>query len=247
MASDGGRPPYRETSPAQMTVVGSCEPSPAGAISESEEEEPRFEVGSRVVYDPEAEVNLELEGDYTSLGICTVTGLDVAAHGQLLSFVDERGDIHDGWWADRFTVAPTEATAEGGEGDVTYFVAFRSAAGYGYRVLDPRPRIVAAADVVAMTDLLAADVGGDVVPLNWIELPLPLPQTTQARQVAVNKCGSSDEIPTTRAPIRIDRGHDHGVLTGSLPSTGRTLQADPVRAAAPSERLDLPYLPRRAM
>lgn len=234
-------------SPVQMTVVGTCESSPAGVISESEEEEPRFEVGSRVVYDPEAEVNLELEGDYASLGVCTVTELDVAAHGQLLSFVDERGDIHDGWWADRFKVAPTEATAEGGEDDVTYFVAFRSAAGYGYRVLDPRPRIVAAADVVALTDSLAADVGGDVVPLNWIELPLPLPMTTQARQVAVNHRGSSTEIQSTVAPIRIDPGHDRRVLNGSIPPTGRTLQTDPVQAAAPGERPARTYLPRRAM
>ena len=226
-----------------MTVVGSSESSPAGVISESEEEEPRFEVGSRVVYDPEAEVNLELEGDYTSLGVCTVTGLDVAAHGQLLSFVDERGDIHDGWWADRFKVAPTEATAEGGEDDVTYFVAFRSAAGYGYRVLDPRARIVTAADVVALTDLLAADVGRDVVPLNWIELPPPLPRTTRARQVAVNNSGSSTEIRSTRradtnrsrtrspGPERVSTLHGPDSSGGSCSS--RSAQRTP-RSALPA-------------
>ena len=259
MASDGGWPRYRETrlydasidhdmvSAAQMAVVGSGESSPDGVASESEEEEPRFEVGSRVVYDPEAQVNLELEGDYAGLGICTVTAWDAAAYGQLLSFVDEHGEMHDGWWADRFKAALIEATAEDGEDDVTYFVAFWSATGYGYRVLVPRPRIVTAADVIALTDQLATEVGGDVVPLNWIELPPPLPKTTRARQVAVNNSGSSTEIRSTLAPIRIDRGNDHRVLNVSVPSTGQTPQTHPVRAAAPGERPDLPYLPRRAM
>ena len=259
MASDGGGPPYRETmlydashahdvvSAAHTAAVGSGESSPDGVASESGEDEPRFKVGSRVVYDPEAQVNLELEGDYAGLGICTVTAFDIAAHGQLLSFVDENGEMHDGWWADRFKAALLEETAEDGEGDVTYFVAFRSATGYGYRVLVPRRRIVTAADVLALTDLLATEVGGDVVPLNWIELPPPLPETTPARQVAVNTSGSSAEIRSTVAPIRVDRGNAHRVLNVSAPSTGQTPQTHPVRAAAPGERPDLPYLPRRAM
>ena len=235
-----------EETPPVLAVVGTCESSTDGTESESEEIEPRFEVGSRVVYDPEAQVNLELGGDYASLGICTVTALDVAAYGQLLSFVDERGDLHDGWWAERFKAASPEATAEDGDSDVTYFVAFRSAAGYGYRVLGPHPRIVAAADVIALTDLLAADVGGDLVPLNWIELRPHPPSAVQTRQVGFGSSGSSTETRSTLAPIRIDRGHDHRVLNGSVPATGRTLQTDPVRAAA-SGTADLPYRPRRAM
>jgi len=230
-----------------MAVVGSGECLPDGVTSEIEGKEPRFKVGDRVVYDPEAQINRELEGDYSSLGVCTVMALDVEAYGQLLSFVDERGDAHDGWWADRFKVAPLEAAAEDGEGDVTYFVAFRSARGYGYRVLVPRPRIVTAADVIALTDLLATDVGGDVVPLNWIELPPPLPKTTQARQVSSHDSGSSTDIRPTLAPIRIDRVNDHRVLSASVASTNGTPQTHPVRAATAGERRDLPYLPRRAI
>jgi hypothetical protein len=227
------------------TVVDCGQSSPEGDASEGEERRPRFNVGDRVVYDPEAQINTELD-DYTALGVCTVTALDVEGYGQLLSFVDERGDMHDGWWADRFMAAPVQATTEDGEGDVTYFVAFRSATGYGYRVLLPRPRIVTAADVIALTDLLAADVGGDVVPLNWIELPPPLPKTAQARQVAFNKGGSSTEIRSTLSAIRVDRGDDPRVLSVSVPSAGGTPQTHPDRAAA-GERADLPYLPRRAM
>jgi hypothetical protein len=117
-----------------MAEIGSGESSPDRVTSESEEEEPPFKVGDRVVYDPGAQVNEELD-DYSGLGVCTVTALDVAGYGQLLSFVDGSGDMHDGWWADRFKAAPIEATVEDEECEVTYFVAFRSATGYGYRVL----------------------------------------------------------------------------------------------------------------
>ena len=252
MASDVGGPAYRETMLSEATlpvahaVVDSGESSPYGVTSESEEEGPRFKVGDRVVYDPAAQVNKELGEDYAGLGTCTVTALDVGAHGQLLSFVDESGDIHDGWWADRFKAAPIQAPAEDGPGDVSYFVAFRSTTGYGYRVLVRPSRIVTAADVIALTDLLASDVGGDVVPLNWIELPTPLPKTTQAGQVGLNNSDSLTEIRSTLPAIPIDRGIDHRVMSGSVPSTDGTPRMHPVRAAAPGERPDLPYLPRRA-
>jgi hypothetical protein len=197
------------------------------------------------VYDAAAEVNEELDGDYAALGICTVTDVDEAADGQLLSFVDDRGDMHDGWWAERFKSATVEATAEPREGDVTYFVAFRSATGYGHRVLVPRPRITTAADVIALTDLLATDVGGDVVPLNWIELPT-VPKTTQERQVAATDSNSATEIRSTLAPIRIDRGNDQRVLSASVPTPGGAPEVPPARAAGPSDPQELPYLPRRA-
>jgi hypothetical protein len=199
-----------------------------------------------VVYDSEAEINEELGGDYARLGVCTVTELDGEAYRQLISFVDERGDMHDGWWADRFKAASSGAVAEDEEGDVTYFVAYRSAAGYGYRVLAPRPRIVTSADVTALTDLLATDIGGDVVPLNWIELPPPVPDPARDCPVGPSNSGYSTEIRSALAPIRIDRKKDQ-VATVSAPTLPGTPQPQPVRAAAPGQRPDVPYLPRRAM
>jgi hypothetical protein len=232
--------------PAVMTLVAGGESSPEATTKQSEGTEGRFKVGDRVVYDSEAEINEELGGAYARLGVCTVTELDGEAYRQLISFVDERGDMHDGWWADRFKAASTEATAEDEEGDVTYFVAYRSATGYGYRVLAPRPRIVTSADVTALTDLLATDIGGNVVPLNWIELPPPVPNAPHARPIGPGNGGLSTEIRSALAPIRVDRAKDR-VVSVSAPTVAGTPQPQPVRAAAPGERPDVPYLPRRAM
>jgi hypothetical protein len=227
-----------------VAVADSGGSSPDGARSDGPRRARRFKVGDRVVYDSQSEINQELGGDYQRLGVCTVTALDGEDSGQLLSFVDERGDLHDGWWADRFKTAAEEATAEEREDDVTYFVAFQSATGYGYRVLAPRPRIVTAADVMAMTDLLATDVGGGVVPLNWIELPPPGPSTASVRPPGSDSSGPPPEIRSTPAPIRIDRGHS--VRNGSAPTAGAP-QTQPARAAGPSDHPEVPYLPRRAM
>ena len=240
-----GRPALGVVPPAVMTLVAGGGSSPKAATNQSEGTGGRFKVGDRVVYDFEAEINEELGGDYARLGVCTVTELDGEGYRQLMSFVDERGDMHDGWWSDRFRAASAEEVAEEEEGDVTYFVAYRSAAGYGYRVLAPRPRIVTSADVTALTDLLATDIGGDVVPLNWIELPAPVPDV-QARQVGPDNSGFATKIRSALAPIRFDSGKDQ-VASVSAPTVARTSQPQPVRAAAPGERADVPYLPRRAM
>jgi hypothetical protein len=226
----------RLTEPAEIVVVRPAVPEPVGAR--------RFKVGDRVVYDSECELNAELGEDYHRLGVCTVTGLEGEDSGQLLSFVDERGTLHDGWWADRFRAAAVAAPAEERENEVTYFVAFQSAAGYGYRVLLPRPRIVTAADVVALTDVLATDVGGSVVPLNWIELPNAGPGPASARPIGPAATGSTTDTRSTLAPIRIDRGHP--LRNGSGPTAG-TPQPQPAWAAGPGERPEVPYLPRRAM
>jgi hypothetical protein len=241
-----GRPALGVVPPAVMTLLAGGESSPEAVTQQSEGTGGRFKVGDRVVYDSEAEINEELGGDYARLGVCTVTELDGEAYRQLISFVDEHGDMHDGWWADRFKAASTEAIVEDEEGDVTYFVAYRSAAGFGYRVLAPRQRIVTSADVTALTDLLATDIGGDVVPLNWIELPPPVLDTAQARQVGPHNSGFSTEIRSALAPpIRFDRKDQ--VASVSARTMAGTPQPQPVRAAAPGERPDVPYLPRRAM
>jgi len=229
-----------------MTLVAGAESSPEATTQQSEGTGGRFKVGDRVVYDSEAEINEDLGGDYARLGVCTVTELDGEAYRQLISFVDERGDMHDGWWADRFKVASTKAFAEDDEDDVTYFVAYRSTAGYGYRVLAPRPRIFTSADVTALTDLLAADIGGDVVPLNWIELPPPDPDTAHARQVGPDNSGFSTDLRSALAPIRFDRGKDQ-VASVAARTMAEAPQPQPVLAAALGERPDVPYLPRRAM
>lgn len=227
-----------------VAVVGGGGSVPEGARSECPGEARRFKIGDRVVYDSESEINTELGGEYHRLGVCTVTALDGEESGQLLSFVDERGNLHDGWWADRFRAAAAQVTPEEREDDVTYFVAFRSAVGYGYRVLVLRSRIVTAADVIALTDLLATEVGSGVVPLNWIELPLPGPKTIAARPLETASSGPAPEIRSTLAPIRIDRGQP--VRNGSAPAAG-VPHTQPARTAGPGDRPEVPYLPRRAM
>jgi len=241
-----GRPASRVVPAAIMNLVAGGESPPEATTQQSEGTSGRFRVGDRMVYDPEAEINEELGGDYSHLGLCTVTALDGEENRQLVSFVDVRGDVHDGWWADRFKAASTEPIVEDEEGHVVYFVAYRSAAGYGYRVLDPRPRIVTSADVTAVTDLLATDIGGDVVPLNWIELPPPAPDTAEARQIGPDRSGSSTDIRSALAPLRIGRGKDH-VASVSARTTAGTPQPQPVWTAALGQRSDVPYLPRRAM